>query len=73
MSVSTPAARHAGPAIDGSATLTRVALDTEERITGVDEQQFRAHAEKAKRACPVSRALAGIPEIVLTARLAAGQ
>jgi osmotically inducible protein OsmC len=59
--------------IDGSPTLTRVALETEGCITGVDEQQFKAHAEEAKRACPVSHALARIPEIVLTARLAAGQ
>jgi osmotically inducible protein OsmC len=59
--------------IDGSPTLTRIALDTEGRVPGINEQQFQAHADEAKRACPVSRALAGIPEIVLTARLAAGQ
>jgi organic hydroperoxide reductase OsmC/OhrA len=29
-------------------------------------------ADEAKRVCPVSRALAGIPEIVVTAKLAAG-
>src|SRR5882757_3745867 len=59
--------------IDGSPTLTRIALDTEGRVPGINEQQFQAQADEAKRACPVSRALAGIPEIVLTARLAAGQ
>jgi len=58
--------------IDGAPTLTRITLDTEGRVTGVDEQQFQAHAEEAKRVCPVSRALAGIPEIVVTAKLAAG-
>jgi osmotically inducible protein OsmC len=57
--------------IDGAPTLTRINLDTEGRVLGVDEQQFQAHAEEAKRACPVSRALAGVPEIVLTAKLAA--
>jgi len=31
------------------------------------------HGNEAKRVCPVSRALAAIPEIVLTAKLAAGQ
>jgi osmotically inducible protein OsmC len=59
--------------IDGAPTLARINLDTEGRVAGVDEQQFQAHADEAKRVCPVSRALAGIPEIVLTARLAAPQ
>ena len=59
--------------IDGAPTLTRINLDTEGRVPGVDEQQFQAHAEEAKRECPVSRALAGVPEIVLTAKLAAEQ
>ena len=59
--------------IDGAPTLTRINLDTEGRIAGVDEQQFQAHADEAKRVCPVSRALAGIPEIIVTAKLAADQ
>ena len=59
--------------IDGAPTLARINLDTEGRVTGVDEQQFQAYAEEAKRVCPVSRALAGIPEIVVAAKLAAGQ
>jgi osmotically inducible protein OsmC len=59
--------------IDGAPTLARINLDTEGRVTGVDEQQFQAYADEAKRVCPVSRALAGIPEIVLTARIAADQ
>jgi osmotically inducible protein OsmC len=58
--------------IDGAPTLARINLDTEGRVTGVGEQQFQAHADEAKRVCPVSRALAGIPEIVVTAKLAAG-
>jgi osmotically inducible protein OsmC len=58
--------------IDGAPTLTRINLDTEGRVTGVDEQQFQAFADEAKRVCPVSRALAGIPEIVVTAKLVAG-
>jgi osmotically inducible protein OsmC len=58
--------------IDGAPTLARITLDAEGRVTGVDEQQFQAYAEEAKRVCPVSRALAGIPEIVVAATLAAG-
>jgi osmotically inducible protein OsmC len=59
--------------IDGAPTLTRINLDTEGRVPGVDERQFQAYAEEAKQVCPVSRALAGVPEIVLTARLATDQ
>jgi osmotically inducible protein OsmC len=38
-------------------------------VPGIDERQFQTYAEAAKRDCPVSRALAGIPEISLTAKL----
>jgi hypothetical protein len=59
--------------VDGVPTLARINLDAEGRVTGVDEQQFQAYADEAKRVCPVSRALAGIPQIVLMAKLAADQ
>lgn len=55
--------------IDGAPTLARIDLETEGRVPGVEEQQFQRHAEEAKANCPVSRALAGIPEIVLSAKL----
>ena len=56
--------------IDGAPTLTRVSLDVEGTVPGIDDQQFQRYAEQAKANCPVSRALAGIPEIALTAKLA---
>ena len=59
--------------MDGVPTLAPINLDTEGRVPGVDERQFQAYADEAKRVCPVSRALAGIPEMMLTAKLAAGQ
>jgi osmotically inducible protein OsmC len=55
--------------VDGAPTLTRVDLETEGRVPGIDQQQFEQYAEQAKEGCPVSRALAGIPEIALTATL----
>jgi osmotically inducible protein OsmC len=55
--------------IDGAPTLARIDLETEGDVPGVDEQEFQRHAEDAKANCPVSRALAGVPEIVLSARL----
>jgi osmotically inducible protein OsmC len=55
--------------IDGAPTLTRIDLNAEGDVPGVDEEEFQRYAEQAKVACPVSRALAGIPEIVLSAKL----
>jgi lipoyl-dependent peroxiredoxin len=56
--------------VDGAPTLTRIDLETVGKVPGIDEQQFRQHAEEARAGCPVSRALAGIPEISLDAKLA---
>jgi osmotically inducible protein OsmC len=55
--------------VDGAPTLTRIDLDTEGHVAGVSQEQFQRYADEAKATCPVSRALAGIPEIVLTAKL----
>jgi lipoyl-dependent peroxiredoxin len=55
--------------LDGAITLARIDVETEGEVPGIDEPQFQAYAEAAKRDCPVSRALAGIPEITLTAKL----
>jgi lipoyl-dependent peroxiredoxin len=55
--------------LDGAVTLARIDLETDGDVPGIDEREFQAYAEAAKRDCPVSRALAGIPEIILTARL----
>jgi len=57
---------------DGAITLARLAIETEGRVKGIDEQQFSQYAEDAKATCPVARALSGIPEIVLKATLTKG-
>src|SRR3954451_8887828 len=49
--------------------ITRIALAVEGRVPGVDEDGFRSAAETAKENCPVSQALASVPEITLEARL----
>jgi osmotically inducible protein OsmC len=69
---------HAPQQLDTSATvtfqpgegITKVALSVEGHVPGLDEDAFRAAAEQAKENCPVSKALAGVPEITLDARLA---
>ena len=48
--------------------ITRIELETEADVPGIDEAKFLAIAETAKRGCPVSRALAGT-EITLKAHL----
>ena len=55
--------------IDGAPTIARIELETEGVVPGIDAAQFQSFAEQAKAGCPVSRALAGVPEIVVTARL----
>jgi osmotically inducible protein OsmC len=52
-------------------TIQRIDLETEGRVPGIDEDHFAQHAEEAKRGCIVSRALAGVEEMTVTARLAA--
>jgi len=51
--------------------ITRIALRVDGRVPGVDEDAFQQAAQTAKENCPVSKALAGVPEITLEARLAA--
>jgi osmotically inducible protein OsmC len=50
--------------------ITRIALTVDGSVPGLDEDGFRAAAQAAKENCPVSKALAGVPEISLEARLA---
>jgi osmotically inducible protein OsmC len=56
--------------VDGLPTIARIELEAEGSVPGLDEDAFRGFAEKAKAGCPVSRALAGVPEIELSAKLA---
>ena len=56
---------------DEGPTIQRIDLETEGRVSGIDEDHFAEHAEEAKRGCAVSRALAGVEEMNVTARLEA--
>jgi len=55
--------------VDGRPTITKIELVTVGRVPGIDEAAFVEHANAAKAGCPVSRALAGVPEIEFSARL----
>ena len=56
--------------VDGAPTIQQIELETEGDVPTIDEDHFREHAEGAKTACLVSRALAGVSEITVTATLA---
>jgi osmotically inducible protein OsmC len=63
--ISTSATVHlgAGPLI------TKIELECEAKVTGLKEDEFQEAAAAAKSGCPVSQALASVPEITLVARL----
>jgi osmotically inducible protein OsmC len=56
--------------VDGVPTITKIELATVGQVPGIAEEDFRGHAEAAKAGCPVSRALAAVPEVTLAASLA---
>jgi osmotically inducible protein OsmC len=49
--------------------ITKSALTVRGSVPGLDADGFRQAAEAAKDGCPVSQALAGVPEITLDAQL----
>jgi lipoyl-dependent peroxiredoxin len=49
--------------------IDRIALTLNAVVPGIDEAKFNEIAEGAKKACPLSKALASVPEITLTATL----
>ena len=65
--VHTTARVHLGR-VDNAPTITKIELDTEAEVPGLDEASFMEHAEASKKGCPVSKALAAT-EIVMTAKL----
>jgi osmotically inducible protein OsmC len=69
----TPTSVHTGAKVNlekvGEAfAITRIDLDTEAQIPGIDDATFQKYALDAKQNCPVSKALAGT-EIHLNAKL----
>lgn len=56
--------------VDDRPTITAIALTTVGDVPGIDEATFVEKANAAKAGCLVSRALAGVEEITVTATLA---
>src|ERR1700685_4310400 len=55
--------------VDGAPTITKIELVTVGEVPGIDQAAFEQAAAGAKAGCPVSKALAGVPEITLNATL----
>lgn len=55
--------------VDGTPTISKMELKVRGKVPGLDQAAFQRAADEAKRSCPVSRALSGIPQITLDAKL----
>jgi lipoyl-dependent peroxiredoxin len=53
----------------GGFSIKRIDLVINGIVPGIDDAAFQKIVEEAKKGCPVSRALAGVPEIVAKASL----
>jgi osmotically inducible protein OsmC len=53
----------------GGFQIDRIGLTLEASVPGIDEATFQKLAAAAKKDCPLSKALASVPEITLTAVL----
>jgi lipoyl-dependent peroxiredoxin len=54
-------------------SITEIELITQADVPGLDADKFQAIAEATKKACPVSKALAGVRTITLKASLVGSQ
>ena len=55
---------------DGGFTIKRIDLETVGAVPGISAEDFQEQANNAKEQCPLSKALAAVPEITLDAKLA---
>ena len=67
--VSTTARVHLTRLEAGGFGITRIDLQTEGDVPGIDNAKFQELAESAKQNCPVSRALGAVEDIRVDARL----
>lgn len=54
---------------DGGPLIQKIELTTEAKVGGLDNDKFQELVQKAKAGCPVSKALASVPEITVQATL----
>jgi osmotically inducible protein OsmC len=54
--------------VEGGFGITKIVLDLTGKVPGIDEAAFKEAAAGAKAGCPLSKALAAVPEIELNVR-----
>ena len=67
--IRTEAQVHINPAEGGGFGIDRIDLRTKATVPGIEDGVFQETAQAAKAGCPVSKALAAVPEINLDATL----
>jgi osmotically inducible protein OsmC len=55
--------------LEAGPTITKIELNTEAEVPGLDEKTFMDKVDVAKKNCPVSKALASVPEVTFVAKL----
>lgn len=55
--------------LDAGPVISKIELETEGVVPGIDEATFDTFAQRAKEGCPVSKALAAVETISLRSRL----
>lgn len=55
--------------LEAGPTVTKIELKTDAEVPGLNADEFQTFANDAKAKCPISKALAAVPEIVLNASL----
>lgn len=54
---------------DSGPVISKIELEVEASVPGIDNDEFQSFANDAKQGCPVSKALGGVSDIVLQAKL----
>jgi osmotically inducible protein OsmC len=57
--------------LDSNPAISRIELETTAEVPGIDPKVFDEKVAFSKQNCPVSKALAAVPEIVVNAKLSA--
>jgi osmotically inducible protein OsmC len=55
--------------LEAGPVIAKVELSTEAKIPKIDEKTFQEKVDAAKKGCPVSKALASVPSLTVSARL----
>jgi osmotically inducible protein OsmC len=55
--------------LEAGPTVTKIELETKANVPGVDPKVFEEKVAFSKANCPISKALAAVPEIVFNAKL----